>query len=61
VRDAKPGDIYVDSDGRLYRVTGIFQTPTVEMTQIEGEKRLFGGVGGLMWQGFKRIYRGDEE
>jgi len=33
--DAKPGDIYVDAQGKLWRVTGTWREPTVEVEEIE--------------------------
>lgn len=62
VHDAKPGDIYADEQGKLWRVVGIFSEPTVQVQEIEPAtpespvKRL-GGVSGLMWNGFIRIFR----
>lgn len=67
VRDAEPGDIYADFNGKLWRVTGTCSEPTVYVEEVEpfcGEAgsvwqkvRRSGGVSGLMWQGFKRIFR----
>jgi hypothetical protein len=71
VRDANPGDVFVDSIGRLYRVVKFTcHEPTVHMEAIEKlstdgneflSDRLHGGVSGLMWDGFKRIYPTKEE
>ena len=63
VRDAKPGDLYADPHGNVWRVIGIWQEPTVKMMQIDdpaGQEHTFrphqhGGVSGQMWEGFKRI------
>jgi len=82
VHDADVGDIYVDANGKLWRVTGLYREPTVEVTAVEphgaigihkdGEiyhegdppngvqflrERQFGGVSGIMWEGFKRVWR----
>lgn len=72
IHDSKPGDIYADKNGKLWRVVGIWSDPTVRVEEVEpthhpdgpepaipyGEKRaMFGGVGGCMWSGFTRIYR----
>lgn len=66
VHDAEPGDIYIDAHGDVWKVVGICKEPTVTMDYLgeSGAKeardrlsRLSGGVGGLMWNGFKRIYR----
>ncbi|WP_424137426.1 hypothetical protein [Roseomonas chloroacetimidivorans] len=62
VHDAKPGDVYADANGKLWRVIGVWHDPTVEVEEVEPERMLspkqrrFGGVGGLMWQGFQRIW-----
>jgi streptogramin lyase len=73
IRDAKSGDVFVDKDGKLWRVTGVWLEPTVEAVEIEPKalssmpgcrplrgKTQFGGVSGAMWSGFKRIWRKDE-
>lgn len=61
VHDAKPGDIYVDASGKLWRVVGVFGEPSVivqevEPAVVESPVTQTGGVSGLMWHGFKRIY-----
>jgi len=65
VNDAKPNDIYVDSDGKLWRVVGICGEPTVTMQEIESATpdspiRKSGGVSGYMWSSFKRVHRQPE-
>ncbi len=68
VHDAEPGDIYVDKDGKLWRVVGVCKDPTVTVEEVEGsigrhgriqKDHQNGGVGGLMWAGFRRIFRPD--
>jgi hypothetical protein len=62
MNDAQVGDIYVDKNGKLWRVIETCSEPTVNMQEIEHEhgfppNRQRGGISGLMWNGFKRIYR----
>ena len=88
VSDAEPLDVYVDKQGKLWRVVGVCKEPTVIMEEVEGtlfdpnarypltaaqgcvvlpnlasgaasitRARKSGGVGGYMWDGFKRIFR----
>lgn len=66
VHDAKPGDIYVDGTGKLWRCMATCDEPTVTMQEVEpGEKigdievrrPIGGGVSGQMWADFKRIHR----
>ncbi len=63
VRDAKPGDIYTDAFGNVWKVLSTCAEPTVHMMMIDDPRRhendirphQHGAVSGLMWQGFKRI------
>lgn len=86
ITDAEFGDIYVDPQGKLWRVVGICREPTVTLESVEGrteppivysalaqgqiaqssypppappiiKDRKHGGISGLMWEGFKRIWR----
>jgi hypothetical protein len=63
IRDAEPSDIYVDERGKLWRVVGTWQEPVVIVEEIEATnpndalRRMTGGVSGVMWCGFQRIYR----
>ena len=63
MHDAEPGDIYVDESGKLWRVQSYCKDPTVELVEVETDgscrKPIHrgGSVYGMMWQGFKRIYR----
>ncbi len=62
IHDAKPNDIYVDADGKLWRVLGVCGEPTVLVEEIEKQQpyepvQKHGGISGWMWEGFKRIYR----
>lgn len=65
VHDAKPGDIYVDNDGKLWRVLWTLAQPSIgveaiEPRDVDGAKEVLqGGISGIMWEGFKRIYRKD--
>jgi hypothetical protein len=67
VHDALPGDVYADAEGRLWRVTAICQEPSVEVEAVEDLSpdgkplRRSGGVSGLMWQGFRRVWRHSED
>ncbi|KKN30170.1 hypothetical protein LCGC14_0836840 [marine sediment metagenome] len=61
IHKAQPEDVYVDAQGKLWRVVSICGEPTVLLTEIEPETRndsvqMHGGMSGLMWDGFKRIY-----
>jgi hypothetical protein len=70
VHDAEPGDIYVDAEGKLWRVLWTCREPTVCLQAVENSA-LFsgsppdstrqGGISGQMWHGFKRIWRKAEE
>jgi streptogramin lyase len=65
VHDAEPQDIYVDAQGKLWRCIGMISEPTALFEEVEAEalninRRQYGGVSGLMWNGFKRIYRRGE-
>lgn len=65
VHDARPGDVYRDGQGLLWEVIGVCQEPTVIVERLykmeeaisrNGEQsRMSGGVGGLMWKGFKKL------
>lgn len=63
VHDAEPNDIYIDEKANVWRVE-----PTVQMISLEHEnpyankkiQTINGGVNLIMWDGFKRIYRGDK-
>lgn len=62
VHEAQPMDVYVDAQGKLWRVVGIFGEPSVTVQEVETETpdsplRRTGGVSGCMWQGFKRVVR----
>ena len=63
VRDAEVGDIYVERDGKLWRVIATCAEPTVHMEEVEssvmnGQKcRKLGGISGAMWNGMERVYR----
>ena len=62
VHDAEPNDVYVDEDGKLWRVLGTCGEPTVIVQEVEplapdSPVKLSGGVSGLMWRGWKRIHR----
>lgn len=64
VHDAKPGDLYVDGSGKLWRVVGVCGEPTVIVREVESAApespvQKSGGVSGFMWHGFKRIHRPD--
>ena len=66
IRDAKPGDVYAEKDGKLWRVVGVVGEPSVIVEEIESLSpespvRMHGGVSGLMWQGFTRIWRKDRD
>lgn len=57
------GEIYEDKNGNRWLVTGGWTEPTVEMQRIEpiwsdglpAPTKQFGGVNGLMWDGFEKI------
>lgn len=82
MENCNPGDLYMDGNGRLWRVIGYCAEPSVTMEAVEPEEpmnpayanqiasmapaqtrislyreKMSGGVNGLMWQGFKRIYK----
>jgi hypothetical protein len=62
VHDAELGDVYVDDQGKLWRVFMKCGEPTVHVQEIEplchdSPVTMAGGVSGQMWQGFKRIFR----
>ena len=64
VYDAEPRDVYVDSNGDLWRVTWTCPEPSLQMERVDkgpcerdSQYKMSGGVGGLMWQEMRRIYR----
>jgi hypothetical protein len=62
MNDAEAGDIYIDAQGKLWRVLGTCREPTVYVQEVEtltpdSPVKRSGGVFGLMWQGFNRIHR----
>jgi hypothetical protein len=61
VHDALPSDIYVDEHGKLWRCMSICNEPTRYFQEVESAghspQSKSGGVSGLMWNGWKRIYR----
>jgi hypothetical protein len=69
VHDAEPGDIYVDAEGKLWRVLWTCREPTVCLQAVEppptllsnGSQQRQGGISGQMWHGFKRIWQKAEE
>lgn len=59
VENAKPGEIFVDPNGKRWFCYGICHEPMVFMEEeTPGEDaipvRKFGGVTGAMWRGFER-------
>ncbi len=36
VNEAEPGDIYVDTAGKLWRIKSVYREPTVEAEEVEG-------------------------
>lgn len=36
IDDAEPGDIYADSNGKLWRILSVYREPTVEAEEVEG-------------------------
>ena len=65
VHEAQPMDVYVDAQGKLWRVVGIFGEPAVTVEEIESQTpndplRKTGGVSGCMWHGFKRVVRQED-
>jgi hypothetical protein len=85
IHDAEPNDIYVDQDGKLWRVLWTLSQPSVGVEAVEPNgyipppehtvniatgqplegvflrEHRQGGVSGIMWNGFKRIYRKDKK
>lgn len=63
VHDALPGDIFVDEQGKLWRCMSICNEPMRTFVEIEPPHANFaasqkcGGVSGLMWRGWKRVWR----
>jgi hypothetical protein len=60
MKDARPGDKFRDTNGKLWFCYGICYEPMVFMEEEDAPKdappaRLFGGINGAMWHGFKRI------
>lgn len=65
----KPGDLYIDPAGQVWRVVGVCMEPTVTMDRLSSvrdmergspyEPRISGGVRGFMWNGFKLLKEAD--
>jgi hypothetical protein len=36
IQDAETGDIYVDGDGKLWRILSVVHEPTIEAEEVEG-------------------------
>lgn len=36
IADAQPGDIYIDTAGKLWRITEVIREPTIEAEEVEG-------------------------
>lgn len=62
-RDALPLDIFVDGNGKLWRVVARIDQPSIEMEEIEpsmpagGCVRKRGAIAARTWDGFKLIHR----
>ena len=60
VHEAAPGDVYVDDKGQVWRVEWVCREPTVGMVKLhapdEEPNKASGGVSGLIWDCFRRIY-----
>lgn len=62
VHDAELDDVYVDEQGKLWRVVALCGEPTVHVQEIETSTpespvKRSGGVSGVMWRGWRRIHR----
>ncbi len=63
ISDAQPQDVYVAPDKTIWGVVGRCESPWIILDELDvvGKRsephRMEGGIGGGMWQGFKRIYR----
>lgn len=61
--DALPLDIFVDANGKLWRVVARIDQPSIEMEEIEpsmpgnGRVRKRGATTARTWDGFKLIHR----
>ena len=62
--NATPGDVYRDANGNVWVVEWYCSEPTVGMRCVAGpgglppqapQEKQFGGVNGLMWQGFEQL------
>lgn len=68
MRDARIGEIYEDRNGRRWLVAVRYTEPTIGLQEIRsafgGEARpieLFGGVTGIMWDGFTKLCDASDE
>lgn len=69
INDAEVGDIYVDSGGKLWRVTSVCREPTVAAEEVEGTlcpAKSWSHIHKVQhealtsdqrWQGWRRIWR----
>ena len=64
MRDAEPGDIYADKNGKLWRIMGMWREPVIIAEEIEPEgterQKMTAGISGLLWEGFQHIFRPDK-
>lgn len=64
IQDAHVGDLFVDKSGRPWTIVGVCQEPTVIAVRMtftgddRPEERIHAGVSGLLFDGFKRVWRG---
>ncbi len=60
MHSAELQDLFIDDDGRLWRVVAICGEPTVTVQEVEPEVpdnpvQMRGGVSGMMWNGLKKL------
>ena len=67
INDAQPGDIYIDANGKLWRILEVVREPTVTAEEVEGtlrdpnapinKIRRAQTTADACWAGFTRIWR----
>lgn len=66
IHDARAGDLYVDKDGKLWRVLWTCEEPSLGMVEVENrndslppKRTIEGGVSGRIWDGLRKILCAD--
>lgn len=64
--DGEVRDVYVDKDGKLWRVMALTGEPIIRLQEIESKSPktpvwIEAGISDFRWKDFKRIYRAESQ